>query len=113
MDAGRLAHFRQRLDSRASELREALDRVPDQTSAVTPDAAIGRLTRVDAQQAGYVSEALRRQMAQELASVQRALGRVDGGTYGVCPRCEEDLSDARLDAKPDALLCVSCADRGR
>lgn len=112
MDAARLDRFRHRLDARVAELRPALDKTPDQTSAVVPDVAIGRLTRVDAQQAGYVSEALRRQMAAELASVQRALGRIDAGTYGLCPRCEEELSEARLEAKPDALLCVRCADLG-
>ena len=110
LEAGRLSYFRQRLEARAAELRAALDRVPDQTSAVVPDAAIGRLTRVDAQQAGYLSEALRRQMAQELTTVERALGRIAEGRYGVCPRCQEELSDGRLVAKRDALLCVGCTE---
>jgi DnaK suppressor protein len=110
--ATRIDRFRRRLEVRAKELRAALEKTPDQTPAVVPDVAIGRLTRVEAQQAGYVSEALRRQAAAELASVQRALGRIDAGTYGACPRCDDELSDARLDARPDALLCIACAERG-
>ena len=105
----RLDRFRLPLETRARELRAAIERSSDQTAAVAPDPAIGRLTRVDAVQAGYVSEALRRQMKAELARVERALRSVEDGTFGTCRGCGEALSDARLDAKPDANLCIQCA----
>jgi DnaK suppressor protein len=76
-----------------------------------PDPAIGRLTRVDAVQAGYVSEALRTQMLAELARIGHALRSIDEGTYGVCRSCGDRRSDARLEAKPDANLCVECASK--
>lgn len=111
MSADRLEHFRLRLEARASDLRSSIERSSDQTAAVKPDPAIGRLTRVDAVQAGYVSEALRRQMTAELTRIERALRSIGEGTYGVCRSCEEELSDARLEARPDATLCVACASK--
>lgn len=100
--------LKEKLEQRAGELRAALTRASD-TSAVAPDNAIGRLTRIDAMQAGFMSEALRREQMQELARVERALRVIDSEEYGRCRRCDEPLPLARLLAKPDALLCVSCA----
>lgn len=110
-DAARLERFRQRLETRAGELRTTIERSADQTTAVKPDSAIGRLTRVDAIQAGYVSDALRSQMRAELARVERALRSINEGTFGICRSCGETLTDARLEAKPDATLCIQCAEK--
>lgn len=48
-------------------------------------------------------------ISQEIASVKRALARIDDGTYGQCVRCGEDIAPARLEARPEAALCISCA----
>lgn len=111
LDASTLQRFRLRLEARASELQATIERSSDQTTAVKPDSSIGRLTRVDAVQAGYVSDALRRQMRAELARVERALRSIDEGTFGLCRSCGTALSQARLEAKPDANLCVACASK--
>ena len=110
-DAATLERFRLWLEGRARDIQATIERSSDQTTAVTPDSSIGRLTRVDAVQAGYVSNALRSQMRAELARVERALRSIDEGTFGVCRSCGDPLSDARLDAKPDASLCVQCASK--
>lgn len=49
----------------------------------------------------------------ELADVERALGRIANGTYGVCSRCGKRITVARLDARPTAELCIDCARRVR
>lgn len=57
-------------------------------------------------------EALEHQAAlveKEIASVQRALGRIEDGTYGTCVRCGEPIAPERLDARPEAALCIHCA----
>lgn len=48
-------------------------------------------------------------IAREIASVKRALARVGDGSYGTCARCGERIADARLEARPEAALCISCA----
>ena len=45
----------------------------------------------------------------EIASVRRALGRLDNGTYGECVRCGGEIAPARLDVRPEAALCIACA----
>ncbi len=45
----------------------------------------------------------------EIADVDRALGRIADGRYGVCSRCGKRITVARLDARPTAELCIDCA----
>jgi DnaK suppressor protein len=42
---------------------------------------------------------------------ERALARIDAGTYGVCESCGRAIGKARLLAFPRATLCVECKQR--
>jgi DnaK suppressor protein len=42
---------------------------------------------------------------------ERALARIDAGTYGVCESCGRPIGKARLLAFPRATLCVECKQR--
>lgn len=46
-----------------------------------------------------------------LLQVQRALERLDAGTYGGCERCGEQIPKPRLQAFPRVTLCVACKQR--
>ncbi len=46
---------------------------------------------------------------QEIEAIHAALVRIEGGTYGICVRCGEDISEERLDAVPHTPLCRVCA----
>jgi DnaK suppressor protein len=48
-------------------------------------------------------------VTREIASVKRALTRIESGTYGLCVRCGEEISPKRLEARPEAALCITCA----
>lgn len=46
----------------------------------------------------------------ELAALNDALARMASGHYGWCGACGEAISAARLDAMPEARLCIQCQD---
>jgi DnaK suppressor protein len=46
-----------------------------------------------------------------LALSERALARMDDGTFGVCESCGKPIGKARLQAFPRATLCVTCKQR--
>jgi RNA polymerase-binding transcription factor DksA len=48
-------------------------------------------------------------VSREIASVQRALLRIENGTYGECVRCGEPIAPKRLEVRPEAALCIKCA----
>ncbi|HYT29560.1 MAG TPA: TraR/DksA C4-type zinc finger protein, partial [Actinomycetota bacterium] len=41
-----------------------------------------------------------------MEKIERALTRIDGGTYGLCERCGKPIEKARLKALPYAALCL-------
>ena len=46
---------------------------------------------------------------RQIASVSRALERIERGTYGECVRCGGAIAAARLAVRPEAALCIACA----
>ena len=43
--------------------------------------------------------------------IQRALEKLDEGSYGICDSCGQPIAAARLRAMPASVVCVPCADR--
>src|ERR1700710_2922477 len=43
--------------------------------------------------------------------IERALAKLDEGTYGVCDSCGEPIAPRRLAAAPASTLCITCASR--
>lgn len=55
------------------------------------------------------NQALARQLRNELDEVERALAKLDAGTYGACEVCGEAIADARLEAMPATRFCIQHA----
>jgi DnaK suppressor protein len=47
----------------------------------------------------------------KLAQIERALARIDDGSYGVCESCGNPIGKMRLMAFPRATLCMTCKQR--
>ena len=43
-----------------------------------------------------------------LFKIEKALSRIEEGTFGICESCEEPIEIKRLMARPIATLCISC-----
>ena len=55
--------------------------------------------------------ALTQRLRYTLAQVERALDKMQNGTYAVCDRCGQEIDPARLKALPHATLCKPCQER--
>jgi len=53
--------------------------------------------------------ALIQQAERHLADISAARSRLEAGAYGRCERCGQQISPARLQARPTARTCVGCA----
>lgn len=49
------------------------------------------------------------QLQAMLVDVDRALEKIEDGTYGICDRCGRSIPEERLQARPWSVLCVDCA----
>jgi DnaK suppressor protein len=56
--------------------------------------------------------AVMKALRANLRWVNRALTKMDLGTYGTCERCGNEIPIERLEALPWAILCVECARKG-
>jgi len=52
--------------------------------------------------------ALENRIRQELAGIEHALQKFEEGTYGLCDNCGQPIDPARLEALPQASLCLNC-----
>jgi DnaK suppressor protein len=43
-----------------------------------------------------------------LRKIQKALEKIEDGTFGLCEECEQPISLKRLEARPEAPLCIKC-----
>ena len=101
----RLADERERLTLVRNEMESAGENERESTS---------ELSSMDQHQADVGTELFDRErdlgileaVEGELAEVERALTRIDEGTYGVCEACGKQIGDDRLEAQPYARLCV-------
>ena len=102
----------------AEDLRARRDELISQLGVVTtverdPDASVSFGKRVGDGTTEAVERLNRVGTARELEvmlrDVDRALLKVEDGTYGICDRCGRLIPEARLEARPWSVLCVDCA----
>jgi DnaK suppressor protein len=104
---------RELLESRRSELSEELARLlaapRDPTAAVSFGKRIGDGTTEAVER--FSTTAAARSLASTAREVERALEKLDEGSYGRCDRCGGVIGSDRLEARPWTVLCVECASR--
>jgi len=45
---------------------------------------------------------------EEINRIDKALTKIEEGTYGICIDCQEPISDKRLKSYPNAARCLMC-----
>ena len=110
-----LAEVRKELEAEAAGLRDDISTAESEIAARLGD-AVGDAgdDSADAGAKTFQREhelALTQNARELLAQIERALARIEDGSYGVCESCGEPIGKARLQAFPRAVLCVSCKQR--
>lgn len=104
------ATVRNGLIRRRSELSAELERLiepPAEGVAVGFGKRVGDGTTEAVERLATTATA--RSIAASIADIDRALGKLDAGTYGVCESCGVTIPETRLDALPATTRCVACA----
>jgi len=96
-----------------SDLTDERDRLESQITSLEPgggsafDDNFADSGQVAAEQGE--NKVLASQLRSELDEVERALAKLDAGTYGMCETCGEPITPARLEAMPAARFCIQHA----
>jgi len=98
-----------KLEAQLAELEDRLSRI-ERDLAEPPEAdSSERAVQMEDDDALEGQAAM---IANEIAAIRRALERIDDGSYGECVRCGNDIAEGRLEARPEAALCIECANAG-
>ncbi len=103
MKAQEKAKLLRTLRSREEELKKELSKRPENLNPI-PD-TLDQAVEIGTQE---TEARLRERSSYELNLVIRAIDRVEGGSYGICQNCEEEISAPRRKAVPWAEFCISC-----
>ena len=94
------------LHERKAWLEKSLDQIEETLDTPPPKDFEDRATEREGDE---VLESLGTVELTELKQINAALARVAEGTFGVCVKCGEDISNERLKVIPHAARCRNCA----
>lgn len=92
-------------------LERKIKSLKELTSAIAPDDAIGRVSRMDAINNKSVNDAALRQSEQKLGKLRDALKRLNDSDFGICVTCKGAIQTGRLVLMPESNKCIKCANK--
>ncbi|MEO8291767.1 MAG: TraR/DksA C4-type zinc finger protein [Actinomycetota bacterium] len=108
--------LRERLLTERAELESQLATLEENTFAASQSEMTGEVAfddeTADAGTATFERErdlSIENNIRDLLAKIDRALQRMDAGTYGICDRCGKPIEKARVKALPYVDLCIKDA----
>jgi DnaK suppressor protein len=111
-----LDELRERLLAEQVELQEQLATIEEQSFATSQSDISGEVSfdeeNADAGTFTFERErdlSIENNVRDLLGKIDRALAKMDDGTYGICSRCGKPIEKARLKALPYADLCIKDA----
>ena len=93
------------------ETQKDISSLKELTKPISPENAIGRVSRMDAINNKSVNEAALRNAINKLALLESALQRIDHEDFGLCIRCKNQIPIQRILLIPQSNRCVRCASR--
>ena len=116
MNKTKLKEFRAQLENEQQRLSELIEeheleleeaRLTETSADRSPDPGSAEAGSMKFEYEKELS--IERNSIDLLHKVERALERVDDGSYGVCESCGSEIPIARLEVLPYATMCVTCS----
>jgi len=107
----RLEAEKERLEALIADYERDLEeaRLTESSSDRSPDPGNAEASSMKLEYAKELS--IEQNTLDLLRKVERALERIDAGTYGTCESCGKAIPVERLEVLPYSTLCVECAGR--
>jgi len=106
MDKGKI---RELLNSEIVKTKEQVVRYTDLAQPISPDNAIGRVSRMDAINNKSIVEAALRKCKERLNGLKSSLDKLDSSDFGICIKCKNNIPIERILLAPQSSFCVNCA----
>jgi DnaK suppressor protein len=114
LDETTLASLRGQLEAQRVELRKEIEELgadPDSDDlSFADDKGFSDRSHSSEERLRLIS--VSRALRSNLRDVERALRKMETGSYGTCESCGNPIALERLEALPWALLCIDCKQKG-
>lgn len=108
MNKTQLKKFKQLLEERREEIVKRAKQTLEEDMAVD---ASDLPDEMDLASSEYIQSFTFRLRGREKGlqeKIERALRKIEDGTFGICEECEEEIALKRLEARPETTLCIRC-----
>jgi len=101
--------IRDKITSAIKKTEQLIVDYKDMTQPVSPDNAIGRVSRMDAINNNAVTEVSLRQAEEKLKALRQVQEQIGTDKFGKCIKCGAEIPVGRILFRPESLLCMRCA----
>jgi RNA polymerase-binding transcription factor len=103
------AKIHELLKSEIAKTGEQISRYEDLARPISPDNAIGRVSRMDAINNKSIVDAALRKAKERLVGLKLGLDKLESGDFGICRKCKNNIPIERILLTPQSSFCVNCA----
>lgn len=108
MSKEQLGEFQKQLTEKRDEIVRRAQQTLEQDMRLDSDDLPDEMDLASSEYFQAFTFRLRGREKNLLDKIQRALERIDAGTFGTCEECDEPISLKRLQARPETTLCIRC-----
>src|SRR5476651_1787797 len=103
-----LKKFRDMLEARRQEIIKRAQQTLDEDMALDTNDLPDEMDLASSEYLQSFTFRLRVREKSFLDKIQKALVKIEDGSFGTCEECSEEISVKRLEARPETTLCIKC-----
>lgn len=103
-----LEQFRVQLKARRDEIVRRAEQTLENDMTLDSDDLPDEMDLASSEYLQAFTFRLRGREKNLLDKIEKALERIDNGTFGTCEECDEPIAIKRLEARPETTLCIRC-----
>ncbi len=108
MDTMKATRYQERLQRRRQQILATAGRLQKESRELAGQRHLDWLDQAWDENEARLLDQLSEGYLRELGRIERALGRILSGTYGLCTACHHPIEKGRLDLFPETEFCLPC-----
>lgn len=108
MNKPQLKKFKQLLEEKREEILKKAQQTLTEDMTLDQDDLPDEMDLASSEYLQSFTFRLRGREKVFLSKIQKALDRIEDGTFGLCEECGTEITPKRLEARPETTLCIRC-----
>ena len=102
--------IQEKIEKEILKTKEKIVDYTEMSKPVSPDDAIGRLSRMDAINNKSVAESALHKAKEKLKKLDYVKSQIGKEGFGLCKQCGNQIPVGRIIIRPESVYCVNCAE---